>query len=404
MMAAIHNADVVVIGAGVTGCSIAYRLARAGVDVLVVERGDVTHGTSGACDGYVVMQSKHPGVHLDLALQSIALFEHLSEELDYDVHYRRCGCLIMITGPDQWKVMDEHVRKQREAGLPLELLDREAVMRHEPILTGEFDGASYCALDGQADPLRLGQGFAAGAIRSGARFMLHTEVNSISLAGGRVRGVRTDKGDITCDTVVVAGGIWTPALVEPIGVIAPVEPLRGMILVTEAMPKIFNHVILDARYIAVKFGIPESGDPGAPVNRYKVSLSIEQSYSGNLLIGNTRQYTGFDDSTEVDGMNAMKQYVLRVAPSMGDLNIIRTFAGLRPRTPDGLPMLGPVKGIDGLVMAAGHEGDGITLAPVTGKIISEYICSGRVPPIMEAFLPDRFQPGTGNSRRDAALD
>jgi sarcosine oxidase subunit beta len=153
-------------------------------------------------------------------------------------------------------------------------------------------------------------------------------------------------------------------------------------------------VVLDARYIGVKFGLGSSEGDEDPVARFGVGLALEQAESGNVLIGSTREFTGFDVRIPWEAVAAIRMYTLHVAPAMSGVSIIRSFAGLRPHTPDGLPLLGPVDGVEGLVLAAGHEGDGITLAPITGQLIADYVCSGQVPPVMEACLPRRFAEQT----------
>jgi sarcosine oxidase subunit beta len=162
------------------------------------------------------------------------------------------------------------------------------------------------------------------------------------------------------------------------------------LLVTESLPRLLHHELLDARYIAVKFGVPLGGDPDDPVNLFGVGLALEQTHEGNIIIGNTRQFAGHDREVAPEAVDAMLRYAVKSVPRLKDCSIIRSFAGLRPYTPDGLPLLGAVEGHEGLVLAAGHEGDGIALAPVTGRILSEYLCSERVPPLMAACSPGRF--------------
>ncbi|MGE5541839.1 MAG: NAD(P)/FAD-dependent oxidoreductase [Bacillota bacterium] len=383
------TADVVVLGAGVTGCSIAYRLARAGQDVVVVERGHLSSGSSGACDGYIAHQTKRPGVHLDLALSSVKMVAELSEELGYDVQYNRCGSLIIIRGAEQWAVMEKHSGEQRAGGLDVQMLDRKAVQEAEPFLSGDFDGATYCALDGRADPLSIAHGFHKAAVQHGARFMFYSEATSVEVKGNRVVGVKTAQGRIACDTLIVACGVWTPEILRPLGIDVPIKPRRGFVMVTEQVPHTLNNLILDARYIAIKMGV-SVGAEDDPVNRYGIGLSLEQTHSGNILIGNTRQFVGFDTRISPEILEAMRLYTLSVAPKLAGFSIIRTFAGLRPYTPDGLPLLGPVDGFEGLVLAAGHEGDGIALSPITGRLISDYLHSGRIPADMQPCLPQRF--------------
>lgn len=389
-MTQIRGADVVVVGAGVTGTSIAYNLAKLGADVLVVERDDLAAGSSGACDGYVVLQTKSPGIHLRLAMESVDLCRGLSEELGYDVHYSRAGALIVIRTPAEWKVMEERARTQRAAGLNIELLDRRQVMEREPFLTGRFEGAAFSPQDGQIDPLSLNLGFARAARRAGVRFLLQTPVTRVVLDSRGVAGIDTSRGYLPCRTLVVACGVWTPLLLKPLGLDVPIKPRRGQLMVTERLPRTLNHGILDARYIAIKFDPELAGAEDNRFTRLGVALGLEQTHHGNILVGNTREFVGYDNRTTAEGIEAMKEYAVSIAPRLKDIRIIRTFAGLRPYTPDGLPLLGPVPEIPGLVLAAGHEGDGIILAAITGRLVAASIIERQVPSLMEACLPGRF--------------
>lgn len=390
MVTGVNGADIVVVGAGVTGNAIAYHLARQGADVLVVERDDLAAGSSGACDGYVFMQTKAPGVHLNLALESAAVYEGLSDELGYDIQFKRCGGFIVIRTPPEWEVMEKLVERQRAAGLPIELLDASRVRQMESFLDGEYEGAAYCPIDGKIGPIHLALGFAHGARRHGARFLLHTPVESVVLEGGRVTGIETAIGRIRCNTLVVACGVWTPLLLKSLGLSVPIKPRRGQVLVTAPLPFALNHAMLDARYIAVKFNPKLAGGGDDPVSRIGISFAVEQTAAGNLLIGNTREFAGYDLRTTLEACHAIRQYASSIARRLEKVPVIRSFAGLRPYTPDGLPLLGPVEGIPGLILAAGHEGDGIALAAVTGRLVSQLVLEGTVPPLMGPCLPRRF--------------
>lgn len=386
----VRGADVVVVGAGVTGNSVAYHLAREGAEVLVVERDDLAAGSSGSCDGYVFMQTKAPGPHLSLAMESTAAYDRLSDELGYDIQFRRCGGFIVIRTAPEWEVMKRLVDRQRAAGLPIELLDASQVRRMEPFLDGQFEGAAYCPIDGKIDPIHLALGFAQGAQRYGARFLLHTPAESVVLEGGRATGIQTPSGRISCNTLVVACGVWTPWLLQGLGLTVPIKPRRGQVLVTEPLPPVLNHTMLDARYIAVKFNPKLVGNGDDPISRIGISFALEQTAAGNLLIGNTREFVGYDRRTTLEALQAIRHYASGIARRLERVPIIRTFAGLRPYTPDGLPLLGPVEDIPGLILAAGHEGDGIALAAITGKLVSQLVREGAVPPLMEPCLPRRF--------------
>ncbi len=364
--------DVAVIGGGVIGTAVAYYAAKAGRTVVLLEKDHIAGGTSGACDGFIIMQSKNPGPHLELAMASAALYRDLAAELDYPIEYEPKGGMIIIENEVQAALMRDHVAKQAVSGLEVEILDAAEARRREPALAPDLWGATYCAADAQVNPIRLAQGFSRAAKRLGADIRPGTAADGLITDKGRVIGVTTAAGDIYCQYVVAAAGVWTPGLVQPLGLDLPIKPRRGQILVTEPLPPLLRHVLLCACYLVAKYR-PQDLDPAERHNRLGVGLALEQTVDGGLLIGSTREFAGFDRATTLAGLEAVAAHARRIIPALAGVNIIRTFAGLRPYTPDGLPILGPAAGVPGLIIAAGHEGDGIALAPITGQRIAAFL-------------------------------
>ena len=241
------------------------------------------------------------------------------------------------------------------------------------IIVEEVADSRYIPAHDRSHRQRLGsQGFARAARRLGAQIRSGVEATGLVIENGRVCGVQTKDGVLRSGNVVNAAGVWAPELVAPYGVSLPIRPRRGQILVTEPLPTMLRHVVLCACYLIAKYH-PEELDPTDRQHRLGVGLAVEQTAHGGLLIGSTREFAGFDRSTTLAGIEAVARHARRILPALAGVNIIRTFAGLRPHTPDGLPILGPVAELPGLIMAAGHEGDGIALAPVTGKKVAGYL-------------------------------
>jgi len=359
--------DVVVIGGGVIGVAIAYNLTKRGLKVTLVEKNDLASGTSGACDGCIFLQSKKPGKHLELALQSAKLYKLLGDELDADIGYNQLGGMIIIESESQLPAMLQFMSQQRSAGLEVELLKIEDALKLEPHLSPSLCGATFSPMDAQVDPLKLVFAFAAAARRSGAQILTQTEVTDIALKSGKIEGVQTDKGKIATEIVVNATGVWAPFIGKMVGIELNIVPRRGQILVTEPLPQLVNCIMLCACYITAKFNPEEKTSP------LGVGLVLEQQHhANNLLIGSTREFVGYDKRVTLEGMHSVARHAKNVLPILKDVHIIRSFAGLRPYTPDGLPILAPL-GPEGFIVAAGHEGDGIALAPITGKLIAEII-------------------------------
>ena len=377
------TADVLIIGGGVIGASIAYYLARRKVRVVLLEKGELAGGTSGACDGLVFLQSKKPGVHLELALTSQKLFQELDRQLPVPIHYQNKGGLIVVESEEEQEAMQAHVQNCRSNGLEVSLLDRRDLLQMEPHLSPELFGAAYSPLDSQVNPISLAQGLALGARDFGAQILTWTEVLDIECTGAKIEAVKTSHGRIQTRTVVNAAGIWAPAVARMAGIDLPISPRRGQILVTEPLPLLLGKCLLSARYIGAKYkpGL-QSGTGGG--------VSMEQTESGNLLLGSTREFVGFDCRTTLSGLKGIAGACSRIIPALQDVLAIRSFAGLRPYTPDGLPILGRVPDKPGFILAAGHEGDGIALAPVTGLLIAQLITDGATDISLEAFSCGRF--------------
>ncbi|UCD82192.1 MAG: FAD-binding oxidoreductase, partial [Desulfobacterales bacterium] len=210
----------------------------------------------------------------------------------------------------------------------------------------------------------------------------HTRVTGFRRTSSNIKSVKTDKGDIHTGTVVNAGGVYAAEIGALLNLAIPIKPRRGQLVVTEAVRPAISCCMLSAQYIAAKFN-PALAQKGGGV-------SIEPTASGNFILGSTREFVGFDKRVTLEGILHIAKNVSRIIPSLNNLNFIRVFAGLRPYTPDGLPILGTVAGLDGFIMAAGHEGDGIALSPITGEIIADLVVDNRTKFPLDEYKLERF--------------
>ncbi len=380
------SADVVIIGGGVIGSAIAYYLSSCKLDIALVERKGPASEASGACDGAILMQSKKPGVHMQMAMKSRGLLEGLEKQLPMPVEFEKNGGLIVAENEEQYGLLKQNVEVQRRAGLEVELLDSGQLQSLSPHLSPDLLGASYSAVEGKINPLALTIGFGEAARKQGVTVLNRTQVLDIETANGGVTKVVTDKGNIQTGTVINAAGVYAPRIGAMVDVDIPINPKRGQLLVSAQKPGLLKPCLLSASYLAAKLQPSISGSNGG-------GLSMDQTRAGNILIGSTRELVGYDKTNTLDGLKQIAARAVRIIPELKKMMLIRSFAGLRPYTPDGLPILGKSDKIDGFFIAAGHEGDGITLSAITGKLMSELIVNGEASFPLEPFGLNRFAAG-----------
>lgn len=382
------TADAVVIGAGVSGCSIAFRLAQRGLSVVVVEKKGPGAGASGACDKAIFLQSKRPGLHMELAVASRRMYDTLGAELDADLELETDGGMVVIEHPHHMDFMQGFVEKQREAGIAVTLIDAAAAREAQPFLAPHILGASYSPDDAEVNPLALNAALFHAATRHGAVLYTHSEVIAINASAGRVTSIDTAQGRISTGLVVNAAGPFAAHVGQLANVHVPVQPRRGTILISEAVPRVVRGCLLDAQYIASKH-LGSVQDATSPP--HGVGLSLGQTASGNLLIGGSREFAGFDKKPSLSVISTIARHAARIAPQLASIRIIRSMTGFRPYTGDGLPIIDWAPELEGYVIAAGHEGDGLALAPLTGQLVADLIDgSGSTHHFLESLSMSRF--------------
>jgi glycine/D-amino acid oxidase-like deaminating enzyme len=385
-----RTADVIVIGGGVIGTSVAYHLAKKGRKVVLTEKKDLASGASGSCDTNIFLQSKNAGIHLKLALASAELFKGLPEELGHDIEYHAKGGMILIETADELKVMEDFVARQRQTGLQVEIIDLKEASRMQRGLAKHLVAATYSPQDGDVNPIELNLGFANAARRLGAVILLETEVTGCIVKGGRVEGIETSRGPVYAPVVVNAAGAWAPEIGKMAGLNLPIKPRRGQLMITEPVAPYIAHGILSASYIVAKFNADKLKESKSRAVQLGVGLSLSQTQKGNIFIGGTREFVGYDVGNTHEAIATVLKNAVRFVPGLGPIHIIRTMGGVRPYTPDGLPLVGYVNRLEGYFMSAGHEGDGIALSPVTGKIVADLIVDGKTFTDVSALNPNRF--------------
>lgn len=384
-----RDADVIIVGGGIMGCSIAWQLGKRGKKVLILEKNDVASGSAGATDGVVGYHTKQPGPQLDLAVQSIQMFNDMQKELGNEIEFDfSAGGLQPAEDQLQYDLLNEIATRQRESGIDIHMISAEEARSLEPQLAEDIAGALYCPTSGKINPLNLTMAYARAAKKEGAVIQTETNVTGFIIEDGQVKGVHTDKGDYYSDVIVNAAGSWAGKVGELAGLELPIKPRKGQLAVTEPVGFFMKATVQCARYNIIKFWPDRIKDER--VLRLGASLSIEQTENGGMIIGATREFAGYEKENTFEAIDVMMKRAIRFFPGLENIDVIRFFSGFRPYTPDGLPLLGETAKLKGFYVAAGHEGDGIALSPITGKLLAELITEGKASYNIDTFSPNRF--------------
>ncbi len=378
-----ENVDVAVVGAGVVGCSVAYYLAREGIKVALLEREAIGSGSSAHATGFISLLGTEfsPGPSFRFGLDGYREFPSLVEELEeatgMDLLYQRRPSLRLALEESE-EILIKGLMSWQKDHVAMRWITAADVHELEPRLTPSLRGAVYEDESAQLDSYRLNLALAAGAERKGAQTILR-EVTGLMSVGSRITGVRTKGGDISCGTVVIAAGLWSPPFQRDLGFPVPVGALKGERLLLK----------YDGDPLQVLISSPKRGHM---VSRLDGFLSVGST--GGRDYDKDQLYQGEDMDrlpTETARVEIM-QRAIDVFPDLENASLVQQLAGSRPLSPDRKPIIGPVPGREGVVLATGHTTKGIHLGPITAKAITEYIQGGckKVPTSIETFLPSRF--------------
>ena len=369
------RADVVIVGGGIIGASIAYHLATRGVrDVVVVEREELGGGSTTRNAGGVRLQFSTE-INVRLSLRSLPRIERFADEMGVDPHLRQVGYLFLITEERDVAPFEESLAMWRRLGVPVERFDAAGVHQVFPELrVDDIRFATLCMRDGYCDPSSLLNGYVARAREKGAKFREHEAVTGITRVGDRVTGVRTAKGEIACPTVVNAAGAWGAEVGQLAGVDLPIRPLRRQIFVTDPVPGLDRDFPLTVEFASSLYFHRESGG---------VLMGMADPTDG----------PGFDASVNWDFLPTLVERALYRLPILERAKVKTGWAGFYEDTPDKHPIIGAVPELAGFLCAAGFSGHGIMHAPATGEAIAELIVDGRISLDVTPLAYDRFRRG-----------
>lgn len=368
---------VAIVGAGVMGLALGWRLARAGCSVDIYEAGTAGRGASHAAAGMLAACAEaEPGEDTLLALNraSQALWPRFAAELEAEagtrVDLRTEGTLTIGLTADDGARLRHLFALQTSLGLPVEWLTAAAARRLEPHLAGQLSGAILSAEDHQVDNRKVVAALLVAVARSGARLHENSPVTRVATQGGKALGVVVRDDLRPADVVILAAGAWSRGVDIAPAAPLPVRPVKGQMLALRMDPAapLVSHVIW------------------AP-NSY-----IVPRRDGRLILGATTEEKGFDTDLTAGGQLALLTYAWRALPALEELPILEQWVGFRPGSRDDAPILGPSAEVEGLVHATGHHRNGILLLPVTVEVIAGFVRDGRLDPLADPFRAERFAP------------
>ncbi len=368
------SSSVIIIGGGISGTAAAWELAKNGISVTLLEKGDLASMASGWTLAGVRQSGRHPA-ELPLAEAAVRRWEALAEELGVDVEYRQNGNLRLALTADDVETIKQVVAEGNAAGIETVYLDGvDAVHEVAPALTDDLAGASYCPTDGHANPQKAVQAFADAARRAGADIRTGVEVQGVEVTQGRVTGVRTSDGVLPTERVIVAAGVFTPTLLDPLGISVPIDITMVGAVQSEAVEPMLDQVL----------GVASGGIAG----RQQVDGRFRMT-GATIPWGQTRQ-TADNVMPTWDQLEATIAASIRLVPALAQIRVARVWAGLIDKTPDALPVLEVTPEVEGLVIATGFSGHGFCLGPVTGEILADLVTEGATRHPIAPFARARF--------------
>lgn len=367
--------DAVVIGAGAIGSSVAYHLASRNMNVALVDSGDIGGGTSSHCDTYAQISDKQPGFDTEQGQLSVRYMRDLLSKFSYDVQLAKRGTLWISTSDEELEVARDYVKRQQANGVNMRMVDYKELHEWEPYLSKDIPGGHWSPEDTSVNPYRLCFGFVEEAKKLNTKVYLYEPVKAILRdEQGRVCGVETTERTLHTKMVVNCAGVWAPKIGKMVGIDIPIIPRKGVILITESTFPICHQKVQEFGYMATKFGNTSyECKVDAEIARHNVSFILEQTPDSNLMIGGSRSFSGYDWTSDIETIRAIARRAVQIMPVLKQINCLRTYAGIRPYVDDHLPIVSDVPEVPGFYIAAGHEGDGISLSAITGRIFAQFV-------------------------------
>ncbi|GAA2255797.1 FAD-dependent oxidoreductase [Streptomyces ruber] len=388
--------DVIVVGGGIAGCAAAERLAGQGLSVLLLERGPLAGGATGRNQGGL-LPSPLPACG-GLFAEAVAYYARAERESEVSFRFRPHGYLLVAADEEGMDRARGHGRALTEAGFPTHEVGPRELRELEPGLAPDLAGAVVVEGAHALHPVLAATALAARAARAGAEIRTHTPVRGLTADGGRVTGVVTDDGPLAAGAVVLAAGPWSRSLAQQAGSDVPVFGARGWLVRTVPVTgAVFRHTLMQSTWhgpVGLKRnGPPLLADVAAPAaTATQVVFSLQPLPGGEVVLGSSSgpalQLDDVRDGEEAVALIAAA--AARHAPVLAKTPVRAAWSGVRPMSPDGLPVVGPAAGAPGLWLLTGFGIDGMPLAPGAARLLTEHLVSGTRPVAAEPFAPERF--------------
>jgi sarcosine oxidase subunit beta len=383
--------EIIVIGAGAIGTSVAYHLAKSGHDVGLVERGDIASGTSSHCDACAMLTDKQPGDDIALGAASINLFKQLTAELPYSFEWVQRGSLYVCETDLEMEVATKYIYDLQVEGYSVHMCDCKEISEREPYLANDIKGGFWSDDCGSMNPYKLCFAFVEGSKKYNFSLYPYTEVTGILQDNnGKVTAVETVNGTIKTEKIINCAGCWAPDIGKAVGLDIPIKPRKGTILLSETAFSFVHQKVQEFGYMLNKFNYDVKRNIPPEIDKYNVSFTLEPTHANNVLLGSSRNFFGYDTDSEIEVINAVAKRGIRFYPILKELNCIRAYSGIRPFVDDHLPIMSAVEQAPGYYIAAGHEGDGISMSPITGRLMAQLIDGQKTDLDMEPFKFSRF--------------
>lgn len=379
------EADVCIIGGGLVGSTIAYRLSKDRKRVILLEKDFPGAGASGSTFGLIGFQwfkydTELPLLFIDYLKESYDIYKGMTQEMGKDFEYRITGSLVTIETEGELEQRKKLVALFENQGLEITLLDRDETLKLEPLVNPNILGSTFCPYEGEINPFKLIYYNLMGARAWGAKIYLPIQVEGIDCQNGQIKGIMTDKGKLMTECIVNASGSGGEAIAKMVGLKVPLKMQKGQVLVTEPIPPIITRQVHHLKKLEMakgKLPVPEATE-------------IVQRPNGNLFLGGTREDLPFyETENTLEGIHTIARKAIHLLPPLKDVQIIRSFAGVRPIPVDSYPVLGESHRVKGFFNAILHAA--VMLTPIVGQVISDLILKGRSSLPIGEFSIERFQ-------------